>query len=136
MILLETNNLMPLRATEHSAGIDLRIPEAITINPRESCKIKLGVRVASMPTDMEARIKSRSSVFAKGIIIDGTIDADYKKEIWLVAWNVGKQPVTFQQGERVAQIKFSYVATNTVKIAVNKWNDDDYERGGLGSTGR
>ncbi len=66
----------------------------------------------------------------------GTIDSDYRGEVVVLAMNAGKEPHTFQPGERIAQLIIA--AVPKVQIVETDDLDDGAERGegGFGSTGR
>ena len=91
-----------------------------------------------MPDGYEAQIRPRSGLALKhGITLPnspGTIDSDYRGEIKIIVANIGDKPVTFQPGDRIAQMVIA-----PVMQVETEWSDalPDTERsgGGFGSTG-
>lgn len=128
---------LPKRATEKSAGYDIRTVIPFTIAPGETFKVPTGIKV-SMESDEVFLVFVRSSIGIKQNLIlannVGVIDADYynntdnEGHIWIALTNLGNEIREFKAGDRIAQ-----------GIFVNyKSIDDDNatgERtGGIGST--
>ena len=129
---------LPTRKTTESAGYDIECAEAITLEPGEIKLVPTGLK-AFMAYDEYLAIHIRSSMAIKRHLAlvnsTGIIDSDYynnednEGHIMIALYNFGKEPVTLEKGERVAQCIFSkYLITN----------DDDatgIRTGGIGSTG-
>ena len=129
---------LPKRATKHSAGYDIESAETITINPGEIKKVPTGLKVA-MEYDEALFVYPRSSLGIKKQLITsnaaGVVDADYynnednEGHLMVPILNFGKEPVTIQKGERIAQGIFQKFFTT----------DDDQangdRKGGFGSSG-
>lgn len=122
------------QATRYSAGADIRYDgETTVINPNESLfyETKLSMKRPNEDFDYYnyyLAVKSRSSLLKKGLIVDGVIDKDYRGNIGVIVWNVSKNPIKIQTGDRIAQIivclnlPFDNVTTERI--------------GGFGSTGQ
>ncbi len=103
---------LPQRQTNSSAGYDLAICEEATINPGEIVLVKTGLKV-QMPSDEVLLVFPRSSLgIKKGLTMAnnvGVIDADYynnknnEGHIMIPILNFGKESVTLEKDERVAQ---------------------------------
>ena len=97
-----------------------------------------GIAVA-IPAGYEGQVRPRSGLAIKhGIILPnspGTIDSDYRGEIKIIMANIGDEPVTFQPGDRLAQMIISPVVKLTVE-EVEDLPDSKRGAGGFGSTGR
>lgn len=129
---------LPKRATKHSAGYDIESAETITINPGEIKKVPTGLKVA-MEYNEALFVYPRSSLGIKKQLITsnavGVVDADYynnednEGHLMVPILNFGKEPVTIQKGERIAQGIFQKFFTT----------DDDQangdRKGGFGSSG-
>lgn len=129
---------LPVRQTNKSAGYDLAICEEATIKPGEIVLVKTGLKV-QMPSDEVLLVFPRSSLGIKrGLTMAnnvGVIDADYynnpnnEGHIMVPLLNFGKESVTLEKDERVAQGIF---------IKYFKTDDDlniEVERsGGFGSS--
>lgn len=64
----------------------------------------------------------------------GTIDADYRGEIGIIAINWGKEPLTIKRGERIAQIVVSKVYRAKVE-EVDELDPTKRGNGGFGHSG-
>jgi len=106
---------LPAYETEHAAGMDLRaaVREPVTLVPGERAMIPTGIRIA-LPSGYEAQVRPRSGLAWKhGVTMlnsPGTIDADYRGEIRVIAVNLGREPYTIQRGDRIAQLIVAPVA--------------------------
>ena len=105
----------PARATSGSSGLDLRacITQPVTLAPGQQAAIPTGFAVA-LPEGFEAQVRPRSGLaLEKGLTMlnsPGTIDADYRGEIKLIAINLGQEPLVIQRGDRIAQMVVQPVA--------------------------
>ena len=108
-VIVQTKNELPKYETVNSAGMDLRanIEEPIVLKPIERRLIPTGLYMA-LPQGFEAQIRPRSGLaFKKGITVlnsPGTIDSDYRGEIKVLLINLGNEPFSFTNGERIAQM--------------------------------
>lgn len=137
---LSENAVLPQYATEQSAGLDLHavLDEPVTLRSLERKMIKTDLAIA-LPSGYEAQVRPRSGLAAKyGITVlntPGTIDADYRGNICVILVNLSKEPLTINNGERIAQLVIS-------KYERIDWEEveelDETERGdkGIGSTGK
>lgn len=130
----------PRYQTPLSAGADLhaRLDEPVTLQPSERALIPTGLRI-SLPPGYEAQVRPRSGLAAShGITClnsPGTIDADYRGEIRVILVNLGADPFTVADGERIAQLVIApVVCADFVEAEIL----DATARGdgGFGSTGR
>ena len=131
---------LPSYATENSAGMDLyaAISGTITIPPFAREKVPTGISMA-LPFGYEAQIRSRSGLaLTDGIIVlnaPGTIDADYRGEIFVVLYNASDKVFLLKRGMRIAQMVVAPVIQaqwqNIVELNLTKRGS-----GGFGSTGR
>ncbi|PIU28266.1 MAG: dUTP diphosphatase, partial [Candidatus Hydromicrobium americanum] len=90
-----------------------------------------------IPTGFEAQIRPRSGLALKhgiGILNSpGTIDSDYRGEIKVILFNLGKQSFIVKPGMRIAQL----VIAKTYQVEIVETELSDTSRGirGFGSTG-
>ncbi len=100
---------LPDYMTEGSAGMDLAadLDEDLRLQPLERALIPTGIAIA-LPLGFEAQIRPRSGLALRdGMTLvnsPGTIDADYRGEIRLIAINLGRDPVVVRRGQRIAQM--------------------------------
>ena len=108
-IVNKSKHPLPSYETPLSAGMDLRanIDEPMTLRPMERAIVKTGLYIA-LPEGYEAQVRPRSGLaIKKGITClnsPGTIDADYRGEIGIIAINLSNDPYTITDGERIAQL--------------------------------
>ena len=131
---------LPAYETAGSAGADLRayLPDGdVILEPGERKLIPTGL-FSQLPAGMEAQIRARSGLSIRhGICLIngvGTVDSDYRGE-WNVALvNLGREPFTISDGDRIAQVVFSrYEQPDFLQTEII----DETERGdgGFGHTG-
>ena len=125
----------PVRATAGSAGWDCRANQAVTIGPRQTRKVDIGLKMA-LPAGMCALLLSRSRLASEGITVEGgLIDSDYRGPISCILHNNTECTRRIQKGERICQL----LITSTPPI---KWQTvqslDGTARGdgGFGHTGQ
>ena len=100
---------LPRYMTEGAAGMDLcaDIEADLVIAPLARVLIPTGIAIA-LQSGFEAQIRPRSGLALKqGLTLlnsPGTIDADYRGEIQLIAVNLGSEAVRIERGQRVAQM--------------------------------
>lgn len=128
--------LLPYYATDKAVGMDLKSSVNDYIMPGDIRIVPTGVYI-ELPHDMEAQIRSRSGLAAKGIIVansPGTIDPDYRGEIKVILLNVSKEAFYFSKEDRIAQIVFAPFIQVVLKV-VTELSDTIRGDGGFGHTG-
>lgn len=138
---LESNPELPLpdRATEHSAGHDVRSAEPdFELAPGEIRAVATGL-VMELPPGLECQVRPRSGLAAKhGITLPnspGTIDPDYRGELRVLLRNGGPDPVLIRRGERIAQLVFARFESPILE-ETPELTETERGEGGFGSTGR
>lgn len=110
----------------------------MTLQPGERVLIPTGFAMA-LPAGYEAQIRPRSGLALRdGITMlnsPGTIDADYRGEVKVIAINHGSEPWTVRHGDRMAQMVISTVPAVQIQ-EVERLDETDRGEGGFGSTGR
>jgi len=128
---------LPGYATEHAAGMDLRVNCDIAIGPGEILLAPTGIAL-EIPEGYEGQVRPRSGLAAKhGITAlnsPGTIDADYRGELKVILINHGKESVHFERGARIAQLVISKYEHVDV-IEANELAESVRSTGGFGHTG-
>src|SRR5262245_32633757 len=131
---------LPEPATPGSAGLDLRacVPQPVVVEPGRRRLIPTGFRIA-LPQGYEGQVRPRSGLaLRQGLTMlntPGTIDADYRGEIAVIAVNLGQEPVTIHRGDRIAQLVIAPVAPVRF-LSVDQLPPTDPASGGFGHTGR
>ncbi|MCH8523272.1 MAG: dUTP diphosphatase [Balneolales bacterium] len=131
----------PSYETPQSAGMDVRaalIQPELILHPGERYLIPTGIQ-AQIPIGYELQVRPRSGLAIKhGITMlnsPGTIDADYRGEIKVIAINHGSLPYTVRHGDRIAQLIMAPVQ-QAVIVESEDLDRTDRGDGGFGSTGR
>ncbi len=122
-----------------AAGADLRayIPEPITLMPGERRLIPTGLYV-ELPQGVEAQIRARSGLSIKhGITMIngvGTVDSDYRGEWNIPMVNLGQEPYTIENGDRIAQAIFTTYTQVEFEVA-SEIDETERGAGGFGHSG-
>jgi len=104
---LRPDVVMPSRAYEGDAGLDLSAADAVVLAPGERAVIGTGLAVA-VPEGHAAFVQPRSGLAARhGITIvnaPGLVDSGYRGEVKVVLLNTGAEPFAVEPGMRIAQL--------------------------------
>ena len=131
---------LPAYHSVGAAGLDLLadLEQAVTLGPLERCAVPTGLAM-EIPPGFEAQVRPRSGrALREGLTLlntPGTIDSDYRGEIQVIVVNLGRDPVTIQRGDRIAQLVIAPVARATL-AEVQHLSDTHRGGGGFGHTGR
>jgi len=138
-IINQSSNPLPEYKTLGASGMDLLANNdvPVTIMPMERTLIPTGLFL-EIPLGYEGQVRARSGLSIKnGITLVncvGTIDSDYRGELKIPVINLGSEPFTIQNGDRVAQL----IITRYERIDWDNSEElDETNRGvgGFGSTG-
>jgi len=130
---------LPSYATESSSGLDLVafLEQPVVLEPLMRALVPTGIHIA-IPEGFEAEIRPRSGIAHKfGVTVlntPGTIDSDYRGEVKILLINLGDQPFTINNGDRIAQMIFKSVVAISWK-SVKELPGTIRGHGGFGSTG-
>jgi dUTP pyrophosphatase len=130
---------LPSYESEHAAGMDVRaaLTEPVELKPGERALIPTGLQMA-LPEGYEAQIRPRSGLaYRNGITMlntPGTIDADYRGEVKVLAINLGEEPFVIRHGDRIAQMVIAPVQQFS-SCEVGNLPETERGAGGFGSTG-
>ncbi|MCP3897067.1 dUTP diphosphatase [Moraxella sp.] len=132
---------LPTRATDGSAGIDLRacIDEPVVIKAGETKLIGTGMAIYIKDPNFAGIILPRSGLGHKhGIVLGnlvGLIDADYQGELMVSVWNRSDSDFTLNPAERMAQYMVVPVVRPSFEIVDEFSDDSERGAGGFGSSG-
>ncbi len=132
---LSPNAIAPTRGSYLAAGLDLYTPISGTVLPQQRLLVPLDISI-QLPIGTYGHILPRSGLALKhGIHIGaGVVDEDYRGNVSVLIMNLGDQPFTFKEGDRIAQMVIKkYESVNVIESIV-----DDSQRGagGFGSSGK
>lgn len=136
---------VPAYQTELAAGLDLSacLPRGgiegseVEIEPGAIVKVPTGLACA-IPAGFEGQVRPRSGISTKfGISIPnspGTVDADYRGEMFVALINLGRERFVVHHGDRIAQLVIAPIAHCRV-LEVESLDETGRGAGGFGSTG-
>jgi dUTP pyrophosphatase len=131
---------LPAYHSAGAAGMDLLadIERAIVLAPLERCAAPTGIAI-EIPPGYEGQVRPRSGrALREGLTLlntPGTIDSDYRGEIQVIVVNLGREPVSIEPGDRIAQLVIAPVARVEL-VEVEALDDTSRGGGGFGHTGR
>jgi dUTP pyrophosphatase len=129
----------PERSTPGAAGFDLRacLEAPLELAPGRIALVPTGLALA-IPAGYEGQVRARSGLALRhGIAVvngPGTIDSDYRGPLGVILGNLGAEPFTVSDGDRIAQIIFAPVIPVTLEERDDLSRTDRGE-GGFGHTG-
>lgn len=138
-VMLDEGAIMPNRAHEDDAGLDLYTPKDVilsgVLDRERSAVIDTGVHV-EIPQGFVGMIKSKSGLNVYGgIVCEGVIDAGYTGSICVKLYNHGDIGHYFKRGDKIAQLVILPIVTPVPKL-VDRFAETERGNNGFGSTGR
>jgi dUTP pyrophosphatase len=131
---------IPEYQSDGAAGADIfaSIDTPVVIAPGQITLIPTGI-LMEIPEGYEAQIRPRSGLALRhGITLlntPGTIDSDYRGELKIIVVNLGPEPFTVENGQRIAQMVFGRVYRGSFTVSdslnVTKRNDGGFGHSGL-----
>ena len=131
---------LPSYATDGSAGLDLRacLEQPLSLAPGESTLIPSGFAMHIADPGLAAVLLPRSGLGHKqGIVLGnlvGLIDSDYQGQVMISCWNRGRETVTVNPGNRIAQMVIVPVVQAAFEV-VEEFHASHRGAGGFGHTG-
>ena len=128
---------VPTLGSEGAACYDVFSTEDYTFVPQDSRKISTGLAY-EVPRGYELEVRPRGSLGARQLIIlnsPGTLDSDYRGELFILLRNISSRNIKVSKGDRIAQVKLNPV----IPLEFEESEElSKTERGGgsLGSTGQ
>ena len=134
-IVLDKGAVMPTRAHESDAGLDLYARERQPIRARSSAEFDTGVHI-ELPPGTVGMVKSKSSLYVKhSLISEGVIDVGYTGSIRVKLHNLSDNDYIVEKGDKISQLVIMPILTPSLQL-VDKLDETDRGNGGFGSTGR
>ena len=120
------------------AGLDLCASAGVTLQPGIPALAPTGLTI-ELPAGFEAQIRPRSGLALRHAITlpnsPGTIDPAYRGEIGVIMLNLGREPYTVAQGDRIAQLVIArYEPVEWMEQT--ELSETARGEGGFGSSGR
>ena len=138
-IVNSSNNDLPAYKKQGDAGMDIRafLSEPITLQPAKRALIPTGIKIA-LPVGLEAQVRPRSGLaLNNGITVlntPGTIDSGYRGDIGVILINLGEEPFTIYNGDRIAQLVIAKYET-AIFEEVDQLPVSNRGEGGFGHSG-
>jgi dUTP pyrophosphatase len=131
--------MLPSRAHEGDAGLDLYAAEATVIRPGERASVGTGIAV-EIPAGFAGLVLPRSGLAARhGIALvnsPGLIDSGYRGEVRALLLNTDRaEQFEIEPGDRIAQLVVTPV-TGAEPVEVTELAASARGDGGFGSSGR
>ena len=110
----------------------------LRLQPLQRALVPTGLALA-IPAGFEGQVRPRSGIAVKrGLTVPnapGTIDSDYRGELFVALVNLDPEPQTIVRGERIAQLVIAPVVQAQFHI-VQEFPPSERGQGGYGSTGK
>ena len=134
---LREDAVLPHRAYEGDAGLDLASCERVTLAPGERAFVGTGLAVA-IPEGYAGFVQPRSGLAARhGISVvnsPGLVDSGYRGELRVVLLNTdAREPFTVEPGMRIAQLVVLPVPSVTL-VEVDELSESERGVRGFGSS--
>lgn len=136
--LLHHNAQLPARLSEHAAGYDIYacLDSDLTLARWQISPVPTGIAV-EIPAGYHISIRARSGLSVKHglapVNSPGTIDADYRGEIFVPLINLGGGEYTIKNGDRIAQLLLE--KTYSIVWEAGELTETRRGEGKFGSTG-
>ena len=133
---LDNGAVMPTRAHDTDAGLDLYCRETKMLWAGKSVVFDTGVHV-ELPHGYFGKIESKSGLNTKhGIVsLGGVIDEGYTGSIVVKLYNCGSESYRFQKGDKIAQMIIQPYLAPALEL-VDFLEETERGNDGFGSTGR
>ena len=137
-VALEDAAKMPSKAHPWDAGFDLSSTKQYLIPTGGRALIKTGVRM-EIPNGYCGFVTGRSGMTIKEGLVGqlGIVDAPYRGEIGIMAFNLSSTTVIIDKGEKVGQIVIMPIPMiELIKVEADELSTTDRGTNGFGSTGK
>lgn len=127
--------IMPTRAHDTDAGLDLYAAKDATVNEYSSVLFDTGVHV-QLPPNTAGMLKSKSGLNVKhSITSEGVIDVGYTGSICVKLYNHSGVPYEVKRGDKISQLVIVPVVIPPI-VVVDELEKSERGSNGFGSTGR
>ncbi len=134
-IKLEPWAIMPTRAHDTDAGLDLYAADSQIVPAKDSAIFDTGVHV-ELPSGTVGIVASKSGLNVKhGIQSEGIIDVGYTGSIIVKLYNHSGYDYTVHEGDKISQLVICPVIHLPLEL-VDELEPTERGTGGFGSTGR
>jgi dUTP pyrophosphatase len=132
---LKEDAKLPRYAHPGDVGMDMYAMETVTIAPMEHYRFFHGFAL-EFPEGNAGIIMDKSSISKAGLIhMGGVFDAGYRGEYNTHLVNLGSEPYTVEEGDKVSQLVILPVAIAELEVS-DTLSESDRGMGAFGSTGK
>lgn len=135
---LHKDAIIPTYAHSDDACCDLYALEDYTLKKNGRGVLRTGIAI-EIPTGYEVQVRPRSGLaMNQGFTVlnaPGTVDAQYRNEIKVLAINLGDKMISIKKGDRIAQMCVKPVYKMKF-CEVKQLSESERGLGGWGSTGK
>lgn len=133
---LHPDALIPQFAHVDDAGMDICVPERVTIAPGQRKSIGLGLAL-EIPDGYVGLMWDKSGLSHKyGIkTFGGVIDAGYRGEVHAGVMNLSKETYVFEKGHKIVQLLIQKIEHPTI-AEVEELSESHRGEKGFGSSGK
>ena len=134
-VVLDEGAIMPTRAHEDDAGLDLYSQENQIVSAKEAGYFDTGVHI-QIPKGFVGMLKSKSGLNVRfGIVSEGVIDAGYTGSIVVRLYDHSGYDYRVKRGDKISQLVILPIITPELE-EVKELEQTSRGSGGFGSTGR
>lgn len=137
---LDPRAVLPVRSSPEAAGADLcaLLDEPVLIAPGETRFIHTGLAM-ELPAGWGGFVFARSGLASRSGLAPankvGVVDSDYRGELMVALHNHSAEPVSVENGQRIAQMVIMPVALANY-VETEALTETERGTGGFGSTGK
>lgn len=134
-IKLDEGAIMPTRAHETDAGLDLYSTATVIVYAGDSAAIDTGVHI-ELPEGTVGFLKSKSGLNVKhGIVSEGVIDEGYTGSIRVKLYNHSNTHYVVNKGDKITQLVILPILKPELEL-VDSLEDTERGSNGFGSSGK
>lgn len=133
-IMLDPDAVLPSRAHDQDAGLDLYSREEQIILPGESAVFDTGAHI-ELPPGTYGQLFSKSGLNVNYNVVScgGTIDEGYTGSIRVKLYNLGKKPYLIRKGQKICQLVIMPCLKPEMEV-VDSLSETERGSDGFGST--
>jgi len=134
-IMLNSSALVPERAHENDAGLDIKAPHAFCVPANGNISIDTGVAI-EIPRGYFGKLESKSGLNVKHNVVSlgGVIDSGYTGTIVAKLYNFGDKDYTFSKGDKIIQLVIQPCLIDSLEVA-ESFKESERGANGFGSSG-
>jgi dUTP pyrophosphatase len=134
-IKLDEGAIMPTRAHETDAGLDLYARDTQIVPAKESAVFDTGVHI-ELPEGTAGFVMSKSGLNVKnGLTSEGVVDVGYTGSIVVKLYNNSGYDYKVNAGDKISQLVIMPILTPELEL-VDELDESERGENGFGSTGK